>query len=126
VAGRTAEPDDATSEESIRFNVTRDTVRGGTRSAADAPGVLCYLWTRVHGEEAAMNVRRTRTVRLVLSGREVDIRMECHDYRDTLQYLTECIARREATVVTDSSGRPCVVNWATVALAYVLDESPVA
>ena len=73
-----------------------------------------------------MSVRRMRTVRLVLSGREVDIKMECHDYRDTLQYLSECIAQREATVVTDSTGRPCVVNWSTVALAYVVDESPAA
>jgi hypothetical protein len=70
-----------------------------------------------------MGVQRTRVVRLVLSGREVDIRMECHDYRDTLQYLSECIARREATVVLDGAGEPCVVNWASVAMAYVLDEA---
>jgi hypothetical protein len=68
-------------------------------------------------------MQRTRTVRLVLSGREVDIRIECRDYRDTLQYLAECIARREAAVVTDTAGRSCVVNWSTVAMAYVLDES---
>ena len=70
-----------------------------------------------------MGVQRNRTVRLVLSGREVDVRIECHDYRDTLQYLSECIARREATVVADASGRPCVVNWASVAMAYVVDDA---
>jgi hypothetical protein len=68
-----------------------------------------------------MNVQRTRTVRLVLSGREVDVRVECHDYRDTLQFLSECITRGGAGVVLDSSGTPCVVNWSSVAMAYVLD-----
>jgi hypothetical protein len=70
-----------------------------------------------------MGVQRTRTVRLVLSGGEFDVRMECHDYRDTLQYLSECIAQREATVVADADGRPCVVNWAAVAVAYVLEDA---
>ena len=70
-----------------------------------------------------MGVKRTRTVRLVLGGRELDVRIEGHDYRDTLQYLSECIARREATVVTDADGRTCVVNWAAVALAYVVEDA---